>query len=179
MKFSKILVLSLVLFATNTKATASYIEDVRSLGYVAGEGLACGAKRYPAYELISRAFLVSSASSDEEQYEGMYEYNSAKAEAYISKRQDGLLGCSNINKRFNSQKIFNSKLYKNGTIKLPDGKIIKPRQKYNPNYLYDKTKDERSALNAYYDKIMTQRQQKAQREGIYQKIKQEEAKRRR
>ena len=176
MKLTKILVFFLVLLANNSKATSSYIEDVRTLGYVSGEGIACGAERYKAYELISRAFLVSSASSDDEQYEGMYEYNSAKAQAYISKRQDGLSDCASINRRFNNQKILKSKLYKNGTIKLPDGKIIIPRRKYNPNYLYDRTKDERSALNTYYDKIMAQKQQRAQKEGIIQKIRQQEAK---
>ena len=177
MNFGLKLAVLLLLLAPNTYAKNSYIEDVRSFGYVAGEGLACGASRYPAYELIARAFLVSSAKTDEEQAKGMYEYNSAKAEAYLSKKQDGLYECEYINQRFDKQKIFASKLYKNGTLKLPDGKVIKPRQKYNPNYLYDRNKDERSTLNAYYEKIIAKRNKKAQKEGIYQKIRQAEAKR--
>ena len=177
MKTYRILTLILLLSANQTLANNTYIEDVRSFGYVAGEGLACGAERYPTYELIARAFLVSSAKSDEEQAKGMFEYNSAKAEAYLSKKQDGLFACNEVNSRFNRQKIFKSKLYKNGTLKLPDGKVIKPRQKYNPNYLYDRKTDERAKLNAYYDNIIKKRAQKAKKEGIYQKIRQEEAKR--
>ncbi|MBR5599337.1 MAG: hypothetical protein IKW39_04775 [Alphaproteobacteria bacterium] len=174
MKSIRILTLILPLLSGKALANNSYIEDVKSFGYVAGEGLACGAERYPTYELIARTFLVSSAKSDEEQAKGMFEYNSAKAEAYMSKKQDGLFGCNEINQRFNNQNIFNSKLYKNGKLKLPDGKVIIPRQKYNPNYLYDRSKDERSVLNAYYDKIIAKRNQKAKKEGIYQKIRQQE-----
>ena len=176
MKTIKLLVFMLVLISSTAKADNRYIEDVKSFGYVAGEGIACGAKRYPTYELIARAYLVSAAKSDKEQATGMYEYNSAKAKAYISKRDDGFLGCDEINNRFNNQKIFNSKLYKNGTLKLPDGKVIKPRKKYNPNYLYDRTKDERSLLNAHYDKVMAKKKKNAQKQGIYKKIQQEEAK---
>ena len=175
-KYVKTLVF--ILFITSSAhANNNYIEDVKNLGYVAGEGLACGASRYPSYELVARAFLVSSARSDSEQAEGMYEYNNAKATAYINKRRDGLFNCNEINSRFNNQKIFSSKLYKNGTLKLPDGKVVKPRQKYNPNYLYDRTENEREKLNAFYNKIMLKRQKLAHKEGIYKKINNEENRR--
>lgn len=95
------------------------------------KGLACGAERYPSYELIARAYLVSKARSDSEQADGMYEYNKAKATAFMEKRGDGYFGCDEVNRRFNNQKIFKSTLYKNGTIKFPDGKVIKPRRAYN------------------------------------------------
>ena len=163
-----------LLVITSASANNSYIEDVRSFGYVAGEGLACGASKYPSYEFIARAYLVSSARSDSEQAEGMYEYNNAKASSYLNKRKDGLLGCSEINSRFNNQKIFNSKLYKNGKIKLPDGKIIIPRQNYNPNYLYNRSEDERKKLDTSYNNLMQKKIKQAKKEGIYQKIRQQE-----
>lgn len=156
-------------------AFADYIEDVKNLGYASGEGLACGASRYPAYETIARAYLVSAARSDKEQADGMYAYNAAKARAYMKKRGDGLFNCAEINDRFNAQKIFQSKLYKSGTIKMPDGKVIKPRQKYDVTSLYDRNSNEREHLNAYYDKIMAKKRKQAQKEGIFQKIKQAEA----
>lgn len=156
--------------------SSSYLEDVRNLGYVSGEGLACGASRYPSYELIARAYLVSKARSDQEQADGMYEYNKAKATAYMEKRGDGYWGCEEVNRRFNNQKIFQSTLYKNGTIKLPDGKILKPRQEYDVRLVYNRQEDERGKLNAFYDKIMAKKRQRAAKEGIYQKIKQEEIK---
>ena len=79
-------------------------------------------------------------------------------------------------RRFNNQKIFKSTLYKNGTIKFPDGKVIKPRRAYNVNLVYNRNENEREKLNAYYDRVMAKKKQRAAREGIYQKIKQEEIK---
>ena len=166
----------IVCLAVFPAAAATYLEDVRNLGYVSGEGLACGAERYPSYELIARAYLVSKARSDSEQADGMYEYNKAKATAFMEKRGDGYFGCDEVNRRFNNQKIFKSTLYKNGTIKFPDGKVIKPRRAYNVNLVYNRNENEREKLNAYYDRVMAKKKQRAAREGIYQKIKQEEIK---
>lgn len=163
--------------ACNAYAQSTYIEDVKNFGYASGEGLACGASRYPTYELIARSYLVSAATSDAEQAKGMFEYNSAKARAYMNKRRDGFLGCDEINVRFDNQKIFNSKLYKNGTLKLPDGKIIKPRAKYNPNDLYDRTENEREKLDAHYNKALKKKKMQAKKEGIYEKILKQETKR--
>lgn len=172
-----IALLVLILTLTNISSVhAEYLEDLETLGYVSGEGLACGAKRYKAYELIARAFLVSSAKSDEEQREGMYKYNEAKADAYLSKRHAGLLGCDEVRRRFDKQKIFNTKIYKNGTMKMPDGKIIKPRQQYDPTSLYDKNSNEREMMNQYYDKVIAQKKQRAKEQGIYDKIRREEMK---
>ena len=175
MKFTTIICLGMCIFSFPAYSS-SYLEDVRNLGYVSGEGLACGAERYPSYELIARAYLVSKARSDQEQTDGMYEYNKAKATAYMEKRGDGYWGCEEVNRRFNNQKIFKSTLYKNGTIKLPDGKILKPRKEYDVTLVYNRQEDERSKLNAYYDKVMAKKRQRAMKEGIYQKIKQEEMK---
>ena len=177
MKTLKILMVLAIFYTYNASAQTSYIEDVKNFGYASGEGLACGASRYPTYELIARAYLVSAASSDKEQATGMYEYNSAKARAYMNKHRDGFLGCEEINTRFNNQKIFNSKLYKNGTLKLPDGKIIKPRGKYNPNNLYDRNENEKEKLDAYYNEVLKKKQLQAKKEGIYEKILKQEAKR--
>lgn len=166
-----------LIYANNSFAS-DYIEDMKNLGYVSGEGLACGAQKYPSYETIARAYLISSAKSDKEQADGMYTYNAAKVRGYMRKKNSGLVGCEEVNIRFNNQKILQSKLYKNGTIKLPDGKIIKPRQEYDASLVYDKTEDERSKINALYNKIQSKRKNKAQKEGIFRKIKEFEMKNR-
>lgn len=176
MKFIISLFIAVFLVVCQAVAASSYLEDVRTLGYVSGEGLACGAERYPSYELIARAYLVSSARSDKEQADGMYAYNSAKARAYMNKRREGLLGCEEINARFGKQKIFKAALYKDGRIKMPDGKTIKPRQNYDPRLLYNRSEDERSRLNAYYDKLQEKKKRQAQKEGIFKKIREEELK---
>lgn len=176
MKLIVSVLISVLLHVGQIHAANKYIDDVKTLGYISGEGLACGASRYPSYELVARAYMVSSARSDKEQAEGMYAYNAAKARAYMSKRGDGLLGCEEINIRFNNQKIFEAKLQKNGIIQMPDGKIIKPRQKYNPELLYNRNEDERARLNAYYDKLLEKKKKRAQKQGIFNKIRQEELK---
>lgn len=177
MKYRVILFCCVFFASMPAWSASSYIEDVKSLGYISGEGLACGAKRYPSYELVARAYLVSKARSDEEQASGMYEYNAAKAQAYLRKKRSGLWDCDDVNARFNNQKIFNSKLYKNGTIKLPDGKIIKPRQKYDVTLLYNLNDNERERLDAYYEKSLAKQQKRAQEQGIYKKIRQKELQR--
>lgn len=169
-------IVAILIFAFPISVKCDYLEDVKTLGYASGEGLACGAKRYPSYELVARAFMVSSARSDNEQAEGMYKYNQAKAHAYMNKRKDGLFGCDEINERFNKQKIFETKLYKNGTLKMPDGKVIKPRQKYDPMLLYNRDEDERGRLNAVYDKLIARKKKQAQKEGIFKKMREAELK---
>ncbi len=166
----------LILLSTIYSAKADYIDDVRSFGYVSGEGIACGAKKYPAYETIARAYLVSAAKSDDEQAKGMYEYNEAKAKSYLRKRHDGLWNCAEINERFDNQKILKSKLYKNGTLKMSDGKVIKPRRSYDASTLYNRQSNEREQLDKLYRKISEQRKKQAEKEGIYNKIRQAEAK---
>lgn len=175
MKLFGYLTLLFLLFTLTVKA--DYLEDVKNMGYVSGEGIACGAKGYKSYETIARAYLVSAAESDEEQAAGMNAYNEAKARSYLAKRHDGLYDCAEINTRFNQQKIFTAKLYKNGKLKMPDGKIIIPRQEYDATQLYDKNGNERERLNELYDRIISQKRKQAREEGIYEKIKQAERER--
>lgn len=176
MKALKTLIYMAILLNIPAVKAASYLEDMQNLGYVSGEGLACNAEKYPTYEFIARAYLISRAKSDNEQAEGMYAYNKAKARSYMNKRSDGLLGCNEISSRFNRQKLLKSTIYKDGTIKLPDGKVVKPRQKYDVTLVYNRNDDERAKLNAYYDKVLNKKKQRAAKEGIFNKIKQEEQK---
>ena len=124
----KYILTALLLLLMDTRITqADYLEDVKNLGYISGEGIACGAKRYPSYETVARAYLISAAQSDEEPNQGMYAYHEAKAMSYMRIRRSGKFDCDDIRTRFDKQKIFKAKLYKNGTLKMPDGKVITPR----------------------------------------------------
>lgn len=128
--------------ASNASAQMPYLEEVRALGAVAGQGLACGATKYSTFEMLARAILISKASSDKMQAEGMYKYNEEKANSYFSKQIDGFYECEAINNRFNSQDIFNATLYADGTIKMPDGNIVTPRHPYDATLIYDKKNQE-------------------------------------
>ena len=129
-----------------------YLEEVRALGLVSGQGLACGASKFETFEMLARAILITKASSDRQQAEGMNVYNEAKADAYISKQMDGFYDCERINRRFDSQQIFQATLYADGTIKMPDGQIFTPRNPYDASLVYKKGDDGRQVAQKIYQK---------------------------
>lgn len=134
----------------------TYLEEMQSLGAVAGQGLACQASKYETFEMIARALLVTKATSDEEQEAGMRAYNEYKANAFVSKLEENLSGCNRIASQFDSQKIFKSVIYGDGSIKLPDGKIIEPRQAYDVTLVYQKDPEARNKYIALYQKFKDQ-----------------------
>ncbi|HCU58540.1 MAG TPA: hypothetical protein DIC64_01000 [Alphaproteobacteria bacterium] len=155
---------SLFSFGANA-AEPTYIEEVQALGYLAGEGLACKASKYDTFELIARAFLISKARSDDEQASGMEAFNEAKAESFISKIQENMSGCAQIANAFNNQKIFKTVIYGDGTLKMPDGKIIKPRQAYDATLVYQNDPEARDKMIELY----TQRHNQIMNDPGYQK----------
>lgn len=142
----------LVAFAAHA-ANPTYIEEVKALGFVSGQGLACNASKYDTYEMLARAILVTKAKNDVMQEEGMRAYNDAKVDAFISKIRDGMSGCRGINDSFNEQKIFKAVLYGDGSIKMPDGKTISPRKPYDPTLVYKKDPAAREKMIKKYENM--------------------------
>lgn len=156
-------------------AGVSYIEEVQSLGAIAGQGLACEAKKYHTFELLARAIMVSKASSDAMQAQGMKAYNEFKADAFISKAKDGFADCRNIAAAFDQQLIFKTTLYGDGTIKMPDGKIITPRKPYDATLVYKKEANARQKyLKLYQDKNNKIHQDPAFRKALRERQMQDE-----
>ncbi len=141
-----------VLFANPVRAQMPYIEEVRALGAIAGQGLACGSSKYDTFEMLARAILLTKSPSDKLQNDAIYAYSEEKANAYISKELDGFYECAAINRRFDKQDIFKAVLYTDGTIKMPDGKILTPRQPYDASLIYKNNKD-REAAKAIYNGV--------------------------
>ena len=144
-------ILALSLFAAPAEAQMAYLDEVRALGAVAGQGLACGASKYGTFEMLAMAILISKAPNDSLQAQAMYAYNEEKANAYLSKQYDGLFECDEINARFDAQGIFEATLYADGTIKMPDGKIITPRRPYDARQIYNPDKQARQKAQKIYD----------------------------
>ncbi len=132
-------------------AQMPYMEEIRALGAISGQGMACGAEKYDTFEMLVRAILLSKSPSDVLQGKAMYAYNEEKANAYMSKQMDGFYGCAEINRRFNAQDIFKAVLYDDGTIQMPDGTIITPRRPYDANFLYKKDKAVLDKAKAIYN----------------------------
>lgn len=121
----------------NAYAQVSYYEEAKSLGIVAGQGLACNASRYDRFELLARAILLTKAPNESALQEGLYIYNTQKAEIYLNKRMDAGYLCGETRRLFDNQDIFNITLYADGTLKMPDGEIITPKIPYDASKIYD------------------------------------------
>lgn len=137
-KYSGFLTLCGLFWSVSAQAQMPYMDEVKALGAVAGQGLACGSAKYDTFELLARAILVTKAPTDKLQSEAVYTYNEAKANAFISKQMDGFFECDAINRRFDRQEIFKATLYRDGSIKMPDGNIITPRKPYDATLVYNK-----------------------------------------
>ena len=140
-----------LLWANQVLAQMPYLEEVRALGAVAGQGMACGASKYDTFEMLARAILISKAPSDSIQAQGMLKYNEEKANVYFSKQMDGFFECDKINARFDAQDIFKMVLYEDGTLKMPDGKIVTPRQPYDVSMIYKPKQADKIKAKAIYD----------------------------
>lgn len=132
-------------------AQMPYIEEVKALGSVSGQGMACGASKFDTYEMLARAIMLTKAPTPRELNEAAYTYNEAKANAYISKQMDGFYQCAEINQRFDSQDIFNITLYADGTLKMPDGKVITPITPYDANQIYKSDRNVQIKAKAIYE----------------------------
>jgi len=150
-------ILFLLMTAGQGQAAEPYIEEVKALGIVSGQGLACGASKFDTFEMLARSILITKAVSDRQQAEGMRAYNEAKADAYISKQMDGFYECEQINRRFDNQLIFQATLYADGTIKMPDGQIFTPRNPYDATLVYKKGDNGREQAEKIYKKRASRR----------------------
>ncbi len=141
----------LCLGSFSAKAQMPYIEEVRALGAIAGQGLACGSSKYDTFELLARAILLTKSPSDKLQNDAIYAYSEEKATTYMSKEMDGFYECAQINRRFDNQEIFKAVLYADGTIKMPDGQILTPRKPYDATMIYKKNSTNLTKAKAIYN----------------------------
>lgn len=151
MKKIALLIAMLLSLSPDVRAQMPYIEEVKALGAVAGQGLACGSSKYDTFEMLARAILLSKSPSDKLQNEAIYAYSEAKANSYISKQMDGFYECTQIIRRFDQQEIFKAVLYADGTLKMPDGEIITPRNPYDATMIYKRKNKIRENAKAIYD----------------------------
>ena len=134
------------------QAQMPYLEEVKALGIISGQGMACGSLQHPTFEMLARAILITKAPNQNMLTEAAYIYNEAKANTYISKQMDGYDQCDIINRRFENQDIFKITLYADGTLKMPDGNIITPQQPYDANSLYKADKNFEQKIRSIFEK---------------------------
>lgn len=132
-------------------AQMPYLDEMKALGTVSGQGLVCGAEKYDQFEMLARAIMLTKAPNNAMLQKGVYAYTEAKASVYMNKQLDGGYLCREIADRFNAQEIFSISLYEDGTIKMPDGKIITPKMPYDATKIYKKDNRLKENLKAIYN----------------------------
>ena len=120
-------------FSFNANAQISFTEEAKALGALSGLGLYCESAKHETFEMLAFAVLKAKAPSAKSEKAALKIYSESKAETYIMKKRGRMDSCSEVLNRFDNQEIFNSTLYRDGTIKMSDGKTYTPKIKYDVN----------------------------------------------
>ena len=119
--------LSSTLFARSY--TLQNMSDAQQLGTWAGMALACNAgNKLDDFELIASRIIGNQASSDEDRTKAFKEYAVEKLRTYNLQRKTPADSCDQILAHFDELPIFRSEIYQDGSVKLPDGKVIPAKQ---------------------------------------------------
>ena len=145
-------ILVFFVLATPVSAQMAYEDEARALGAVAGQGLACGSSKYDTFELLARAIILTKSPNDSLQSKALKIFTEEKADVFVSKQLDNFADCRRIVERFDAQDIFKATLYADGTVKMPDGQILTPRQPYDASMIYDKNSNVRQRAASIYNK---------------------------
>lgn len=145
-------ILVFLVLATPVSAQMAYEDEARALGAVAGQGLACGSSKYDTFELLARAIILTKSPNDSLQSKALKIFTEEKADVFVSKQLDNFADCGRIVERFDAQDIFKATLYADGTVKMPDGQILTPRQPYDASMIYDKNSNVRQRAASIYNK---------------------------
>ena len=126
----KILIFVLCLCGLYNTAAAQNIQkmsDAEQLGMMAGFASACGAtNKLDDFELISSRLIANAATTEQAEKQQIRVYMQAKFEAIQRQKNEAPLSCSEILESFNKLPLFNSIVYRDGSVKLPDGTWSKP-----------------------------------------------------
>ena len=127
-------------FARST--TLQNMTEAQQLGTWAGIALACNAgNRLDDFELIASRIIGNQATSDEERTTAFKEYASEKLRTYKLQKSKPASSCTQVLEHFDKLPIFRSVVYPDGSVKLPDGKVLSVNSK-------DNTKEKRVYMQA-------------------------------
>ncbi len=100
------------------------------LGITAGLAAACqaDADTLKNYELIASRLIANPAPTLDVEHAELKAYAQAKLNAMKDQKKKPQLSCREVLTRFKRQPLFGSVVYRDGTVKLPDGKIVKPKR---------------------------------------------------
>lgn len=166
-RFFYVFLLAFCFYPQALWAQVSYVEEAKTLGIVAGQGLACQSSKYDQFEMLARAIILTKAPNSNALQDGLYAYNSAKADIFLAKRKDGGYLCREILRMFDNQDIYNITLYEDGTLKMPDGQIITPKTPYDATKIYAVDSNLQQNLNEVYQQSVDKVQQRRNQNQVY------------
>lgn len=110
--------------------TAKGISITEQLGISSGAALACGVDREQLknYEMIASRIIANPIKTEKDEEKALEQYAKAKLKAFQEQKQKSLMNCDEVLSRFEKQEIFKSVVYRDGTIKMPNGKVVKPER---------------------------------------------------
>ena len=125
MKKTFLIITAALLLSVPARAqTVGYIDEVKTLGYIAGQGMACGASKFQTFEMLARAILITKAPSNKMQAKAMYAYNNAKADGYFAKQADGFFECDDINVALTTSRSIRRRCMPTAASKCPTAKFL-------------------------------------------------------
>ncbi len=131
-----LLCVTTLLFATSVMAqsrTLNNMTEAQLLGITAGTALACNAgAKLDDFELIANRYIANQAVNDTAEMKGYREYGEEKFKTYNEQKKNPQLTCAEVLASFNRLPIFKTVVYADGSIKTPEGKIIKARKPVKP-----------------------------------------------
>ena len=122
------LLLTLPSLAEEGSRTMKGLSDIDKLAITAGAAQACNADsdRMDTYEMIVSRILVNPTRSEKEESAVLTAYAQRKLQTYQEQKASPEINCSEVLARFYKLPLFRSTVYRDGTLKLPDGTIMKP-----------------------------------------------------
>lgn len=119
----------LCLSATPVQAQKLYDDDFANLGAVAGAAMACNLKAMlKEYNRIIDLVAAYQAVSAIQKKAFLYSYTRAIKTAFERQVSVKPLSCAEVERRFNAQPIFGTRLLSDGRLQFPDGKLISQPQ---------------------------------------------------
>ena len=106
--------------------TLTGMTDAQQLGSMAGLALACNAgSKLDDFQLITSYLLADTHPTKKQRDKAFRQFASEKLRTYKLQKKNPIEDCPTILERFYNLPIFNVTIYKDGSIKFPDGKLLK------------------------------------------------------
>lgn len=110
--------------------TINGVTETEQLGIAAGVAMACRVDydTLANYEMIASRIIANPLKTDTDERVAIKLYSEAKLKAYKEQKKSPKMHCSEILERFKSQEIFKTTVYRDGTLKFSNGKVLKPKR---------------------------------------------------